>query len=373
MGSNKMKIGILTLPLRDNYGGILQAFALQKFLKDRGHEVVLIDRQFNEKPFEYFRVVLKKLFFPNKIEKQREMEQVREKVSYFIDKYVSPKTEPFRSSTALNKGISKYDFDAVIVGSDQVWRADYTKEMTKDYFLDFIQGSKTIRASYAASFGKDKWDENYEFKDDITTLLQKFNAISVREDSGIEICKTVFNVDSAQHIDPTLLLSPTDYANLVKNEDEPVRKENLLIYMLDINKDKQLVIDTIAKQIDGKPFSINKPIVDQTASLEQKIYPTVTNWLKGFSDAKYVITDSFHGTIFSLLYNKPFIVYGNQSRGLTRFYSILKKVKLENRVILQNADLKSEIINQEIDWDYVNEIFKKEKIKTDSYFKKLGL
>ena len=373
MGSNKMKIGILTLPLRDNYGGILQAFALQRFLKDRGHEVVLIDRQFNEKPFEYFRVVLKKLFFPNKIEKQREMEQVREKVSYFIDKYVSPKTEPFRSSSSLNKGISKYDFDAVIVGSDQVWRADYTEEMTKNYFLDFIKSSSTIRASYAASFGKDKWDENYEFKDAITALLQKFNSISVREDSGVNICKTVFNVESSQHVDPTLLLYPQDYAHLVKNENEPERKENLLIYMLDINKDKQLVIDTIAEQMNGTPFSINKPVIDESASVEQKIYPTVTNWLKGFSDAKYVITDSFHGTIFSLLHNKPFIVYGNQSRGLTRFYSILKKVKLENRVILQNADLKSEIINQEIDWDYVNEVLNKERKRSDDFFNELGI
>ena len=373
MGLNNMKIGILTLPLRDNYGGILQAFALQKFLSDRGHEVILINRQFNQKPFEYFRVLLKKLFFPKKIEKQREIEQVREKVDYFIEKYIHPKTEPFKSSSSLERGISKYNLDAIIVGSDQVWRVDYTKEMTKNYFLDFIKSNKIIRASYAASFGKDRWDENYEFKDAIKSLLQKFNKISVREDSGIEICKTVFNVDSSQHIDPTLLLFPTDYANLVKNENEPERNENLLIYMLDIDKDKQLVIDTIAKKIDGSPFSINKPIVDQSASIEQKIYPTVTNWLKGFSDAKYVITDSFHGTIFSLLHNKPFVVYGNKSRGLTRFYSILKKVKLENRVILKNAELKSEIINQEIDWGFVNEVLNKERARSDSFFKELGL
>ena len=90
-----MKIGILTLPLHDNYGGILQAYALQKYLVDRGHEAILIDRRFNKKLSAPISNVIKKLFFPGKIKKNQENEKIRRHVADFIDKYIQPKSEQF--------------------------------------------------------------------------------------------------------------------------------------------------------------------------------------------------------------------------------------------------------------------------------------
>ena len=112
----------------------------------------------------------------------------------------------------------------------------------------------------------------------------------------------------------------------------------------------------LLKELDIKPFQVNAEFNNckSELELEKRIYPTVTSWLKGFDDAKYVVTDSFHGCAFAILFNKPFIVYGNKERGMSRFNSLLKLFDLEDRLVYSVNEISDNKIYQEIDWGRVN-------------------
>lgn len=359
-----MKIGILTLPLHKNYGGILQAYALQNYLQKNGYEVILLDRQWDNVFFDHFKTVLKKVLIRKKMNSQKE---IGKHISYFVNKYIS-KTKVLDSEKKLMKTVDKLKLDAIVVGSDQVWRLEYTGAFSMNYFFDFLNDSNIKKLSYAASFGEDSWVHNSETTNNVKNLLSKFNAISVREDSSIDLCQKNFNVSVQHHIDPTMLLEKEDYINLTKLEKEPKSKGDILIYMLDINLDRQKTIDVICKHIKGTLFSVNVKSIDSNDKLENRIYPTVTSWLKGFQDAKFVITDSFHGSVFAILFNKPFIAYGNAGRGLSRFNSLFRMFGLENRFILKNSDLDINLLNEEIDWKSINAKLSTYRLNSKEFF-----
>ncbi|MGB5941520.1 MAG: polysaccharide pyruvyl transferase family protein [Leeuwenhoekiella sp.] len=373
MESKSKKVGTLTLPLHSNYGGLLQAYALQRYLKERGHVVFVIDRQFNKK-FTGPRVqLLKKTVFPSKWKREQEQKAISEKTDYFINKYIEPKTKSYFSSESMTSIVKEYELDALVVGSDQIWRLDYTNTMAKDYFQAFARNNSVQRLSYAASFGKEAWDQTEGLSNEIKSLIQNFDGVSVREDSGVEICNKNFHTEAKRHVDPTMLLKTEDYEQLAKAENESKKDGNILVYMLDIKEDRQRVINEVVNYKGGKIYSISKPVITSGMSLEEKKNPAVTSWIQGFIDAEYVVTDSFHGTVFSLLFNKPFIVYGNKERGLTRFYSMLKAVGLEDRIILSSKEFTPKLLHAKIDWEVVNAELEKERSRTDEYFEQLGL
>jgi hypothetical protein len=361
------KIGILTLPLHKNYGGLLQAYALQKYLNDNGYEAILINRQWNIGVLGHFKGFVKKLLFRGKIETKREIEK---NTSYFTTKYIT-KTPAIHSDRKLKKVVNDLALDVIVVGSDQVWRLEYISAFCMNYFFDFLSNtSKTKKISYAASFGEATWNQSQEITDEVKKLLSEFNAISVREDSSIGLCKNNFDVDVKHHVDPTMLLTPNDYINLVKAEREPDSKGDVLIYMLDIDSDRQKTIDVVCDTIKGTPFSVNVKSVNLNDALPDRIYPTVTSWLKGFQDAKFVITDSFHGSVFAILFNKPFIAYGNVGRGLSRFNSLFTMFGLEDRFILKHNDLDLNLLDEKVDWEQVNSKLQNQRLKADVFFKK---
>ena len=360
-----MRVGILTLPLHKNYGGILQAYALQKYLHYKGYEVILLDRQWNKSYLDYLKELLKKALFRKKINAGK---QIGKHSSYFIRKYFN-KTKIINSEIELKKEVDKLNLDAIIVGSDQVWRLEYTKDFSMNYFFDFLTESDVKKISYAASFGEDSWKHSEEITKKVSQLLSKFNAISVREDSSIQLCKENFDVSVEHHIDPTMLLTADDYKELIDIENEPKSKGDVLVYMLDVNNDKQKTIDAVVNTIGGSAFSVNVKSTNPNDKLEDRIYPTVTSWLKGFQDAKFVITDSFHGCVFSIIFNIPFIAYGNVGRGLSRFDSLFRMFGLENRFILEFNDLDLNLIKENVDWALINSklaVFRKD---SEEYFK----
>lgn len=184
-----MRICILTQPLHTNYGGLLQAYALQAILKQMGHEVWTEDRKWkrplivNVKQLIARLIKYKGLYYPT----DRQEQYMAQKTIPFIRKYITT-TEPISSNT--KKELRKYHFDAYLVGSDQVWRPIYSYCLS-NYFLDFTIGQHVKRIAYAASFGTSKW----EFTEGQTTrcaaLAKQFDAISVREDSGVVLCKKI--------------------------------------------------------------------------------------------------------------------------------------------------------------------------------------
>jgi hypothetical protein len=203
-----------------------------------------------------------------------------------------------------------------------------------DAFLKFQEHSVMKRIAYAASFGTDEWEYTDEEMIACAYLLRKFDAVSVREKSAIEICKNKLGChDAIQTVDPTLLLTKQDYMRLVENAHIQFSPGNLMCYVLDDTEEKQMLIKRIAKERGLIPFYANSKIADASAPQSERIQPRVEQWLRGFMDAEFVITDSFHACVFSILFHKPFVVIGNKERGYSRFESLLKSIGLENRLV----------------------------------------
>lgn len=357
-----MKIGILTLPLHTNYGGILQAYALQTALERMGHNVVVFDTKKTLKEPLSPLVYAKRLGY--KLLKDRSTRIMHERHHNRTFPIIAQHTQRF-AEKYINRyiiesllKIDKNDFDAIIVGSDQIWRPIYFctpfKAKAENAFLDFTKGWNIKRISYAASFGVEHW----EYSEDETLVcreaISKFDAVSVREDIAVRQCQEYFGV-SAQHVlDPTMLLDKEDYISLILKEEEPKSKGSLFEYILDLSPEKKNIIDAVAKKTNLLPFAV-KP--SDKGQLEERVYPSVTAWLRAFMDAEFVVCDSFHGVVFSIIFNKPFIVIGNEKRGMARFSSLLKMYSLEARMISSISQI--DICEKTIDWENVNNIRKR--------------
>ncbi|MBO2607078.1 polysaccharide pyruvyl transferase family protein [Shewanella algae] len=368
-----MKVAILTQPLHNNYGGLLQAFALQYYLKNQGHDVLTVDFVWNHKQ-RYFGI---KTIIGNAIRKYllrrplNSIYPVTDEQKRVIGQHTNRFTaEHIRTTQKIHSVaefsyIKQYGFSAYIVGSDQVWRPAYSPGM-EAFFLSFLSNEEnTKRIAYAASFGIDNCDEfNAEQLAEYAPLLQRFDAVGVREDSAVDLCKLHFGARAEHVIDPTLLLDKEIYCDLVAQDNIPASKGNMMVYVLDKALEKQLIIQKVASERGLTPFTVMPE--------QNGIYPPVTQWLRGFMDAEYVVTDSFHGVAFSIIFNKPFIAIGNHDRGLARFTSILKMFGLEQRLIFSSTELSSELINQPIDFATVNQL-KTEKQQIATAFLKQAL
>ena len=357
-----MKIGILTLPLHTNYGGILQAYALQTVLERMGHNVEVIDKSryrflpFYKKPFIYVYRILLKVFLRKNIKIQLEKyynECIdRDKITQiytrpFIDKYIHQKhIEKFSE-------IKQNDFDAIVVGSDQIWRTIYANlffQSTTAAYLDFAQKWDNLkRIAYAASFGTDLWEYSKENTKKCSNLIGLFNAVSVREKNGISLCCENLNYKSAiQVLDPTLLLDASDYERLFRKKMNNEKKGTLFCYILDPNEIKNSIIKKCEQKYNLKAFHVNSRVDDWNAPIGERIQPPVEEWLRGIADADFVITDSFHACAFSIIFKKQFLVIGNEKRGLSRFTSFLDMFDLKDRLIVDktpNDNLKCHEIN----------------------------
>jgi hypothetical protein len=351
-----MKIAVLTYNFNNNYGGMLQAYAMLETLKRLNHtpELLLVPSIDLSKKAR-FKHLLKKYFFSylsNKWKDNGQKSKIEKHTHYFIEKYITPKTKPIYTKNHFSK-ITNNNYDAYLVGSDQVWRARVYRYI--DYaFFGFVKSDEPIFMSYAASFGVDTWDYTEEQTSRFKTQIQRFNGIAVREDSGVELCKQYFDKEAIHVLDPTMLLDADDYRKIIKQENEPNHPGKLLTYILDVNEDKQSIIDLASKELGFESFKVNLKPTAQMNSLEDKTYPTVTAWLKGFDNAEYVITDSFHGCVFAILFNKPFIAYGNKARGMARFNSLLRMFGLEDRLVVSKEEANIAKIKQKIDWESVN-------------------
>lgn len=357
-----MKIGILTQPLYTNYGGLVQCYALQTVLQRMGHETIVLQREFNRKysfvgGCVYYAKHLVKMLLGRReswhyVVSQERRDYIAKNTYQFIEKNINPRTEHIYTTEKLAETVDSLNLDAIIVGSDQVWRPYYSPCIS-NYFLDFLpDGSRIKRISYAASFGGDNWAFSSEQTKQCTALLQKFDAVSVREESAIKLCKEHFGVDAVQALDPTLLLNAEDYINLCPENKN--NRGNLFCYVLDKTPQKQDIINRIASETGKQPFESMPALPPDTYNLygdiDKCVYPPVEDWLSAFNEADMVVTDSFHGTVFSIIFNKPFFVIGNESRGLARFQSLLSLFGLEDRLITS----KNVNITCVINWEEVN-------------------
>lgn len=371
------KIAILTLPFNNNYGGLLQSYALQRYLIGRGHEVMVITNLQSNIDEVNLKLRIKKIIKIIIGKEKRDNERMKT-ISKNMAEFVTDNmnfTKPMYEEKDLQL-LEEYNFDTYIVGSDQVWRFDYTGNDFSKYFFNFLKSDSIKRISFAASFGIDNWTKNESETKVLATLLNKFNAISVREKSGVSLCKDNLGITPKHLLDPVFLLDIKDYQKLIHNKENPKKSFNengLLVYMLDLNEDKKKVINLISNTIKEEPFSVGVQQENKGKFNQEMVYPPVSDWIEGFIKAKYILTDSFHGCAFAILFNKPFIVYGNASRGMTRFKSLLDSFNLESRFISNSEDLSNELITEKIYFDNTNEIIFQYKKNTNAFFEGVNI
>lgn len=353
-----MRISILTQPLHINYGGTLQAYALQVVLKKMGHEVETINYVWKDSSdFKKILSFYKKKFLnrsPKYFFFNKELQYISRYHASFISKSINL-SKKIENSVLLSKYFEEKKFDVVIVGSDQVWRRDYSPKI-ENFFLDFLENNNQIKKiAYAASFGLELWQFSKNEDILIKNLMKKFNYISVREDSAVDLCKKFLNLDVGHVLDPTLLLTKNDYMKFVNSD---VECGGVFSYILDNNEVIMQKVEGVCKILNKKNFICmpkshykHKLLVDD---LEDFVYPKIEEWITSFYKADYVITDSFHGTVFSIIFNKPFISLCNNERGAARFKSVLKIFNLEDRLIDTQQLIDMSIIAKPIDYDLIN-------------------
>ena len=373
-----MKIGILTLPLHRNYGGILQAYALQTILQRMGHGVVV----FNKDRFLHFSLFRQMLSFSKYC--------IRSIFTSHKVKYISPREyneqlwlREQNLMTFIKNDIKTInvkhlnsdvpdDIDAIVVGSDQVWRRPYFMSLystkIENAFLEFLQSKNIIRLAYAASFGTDVWEYSDDETQRCASLLKLFDAVSVRENSGVQLCENKLGrTDVECLLDPTMLLTKEDYIRLVVDSNTAKSKGNLLCYILDNNDAKQSLINKIASERNLNAFRIFASLKEKDGKDSEPL-PSIAQWLRGFLDSEFVITDSFHACVFSIIFNKPFLVIGNRERGIARFETLLSTFSLTKNMIFDVTDYDST-------YGYnvrpqVNDLLEKERYKSMQFLKR---
>lgn len=313
-----MRIGILTHPQGANYGGILQCYALSTYLKKLGHTPIVIRRESDRGFFLWtlIRVILKALHFPryytpNACDKTR-------LIRPFVERHLE-RTHPIRSQKKMKNICEEYKLDAVIVGSDQVWRADYAMNFGYNYFLDFVP-SNVKKISYAASFGLSDWQYDLEQTNRIKHLLSSFSGVSVREENAVCLCEENLCITPKWLLDPTMLLKVEDYERIIS--PRIIKDKYIFVYWLG---DKSLV---------SKDIEIYKKqgyeIVDINLRDERE-QESVEDWLSYIYYADCIITDSFHGCVFSILFRKRFVVRLNKSGGTSRLESLFKMMEISTQ------------------------------------------
>lgn len=353
-----MKIGILTLPLHANYGGLLQAYALQTVLERMGHNVVVFDSPNHmhisglKKCIAYPKRCVDKYLLGKNIKITRETTFNRE--TKIIRKYVQPFTDKYihRYEVTSFECLHNKDFDALIVGSDQIWRPVLFKKI-EDAFFNFAQDWNVKRIAYAASFGVDNWEYSQEQTLQCKKLVKMFDAVSVREKSGIGLCQTKLGRNDTQWVlDPTMLLDKKDYLSLINSSKTGKSEGQLFYYILDATPLKMSIVDALSSKHNLKSFKESAPIDNFTLAAEMRVQPPVEKWLAAFRDADFVVTDSFHACVFSILFQKQFVVIGNQFRGSTRMQSLLEMFGLSARLV---GNIEEAKLLDDIDYNAISE------------------
>ena len=311
-----MKIGLLNLPIDDNYGGNLQRYALVKVVQDMGHEVTHLLTMRHVKPLKktgvvaFLKRLVKWIVLYNKCPFGAENVLDYSLVRSFYDKYIKH-TIPIFDDQSIHKFNS---FDAYIVGSDQVWRKKIVNPYQLNTFmLDFVK-DPAKKIAYAVSLGNSKPELSANEADSIKRYYSQFSAVSVREKSALDILNEYrwTNPKAEWLVDPTLLLKKEDYLEVVNSAETSRMEGDMFCYILDSTKEKMDFIEHEAISQNMKPFITGLHKI----SIEQ--------WLRNFNDAEFIVTDSYHGFVFSMIFNKPVKLFLNEFRGNTRFESLFE-------------------------------------------------
>lgn len=351
-----MRIGILTITPNIGFGGNLQAYALKCVLEQMGHQVNIIQytryRTLEDKTKFFLKNLCKRIIRKQFVCLSYNSEYAfrRQRLYQFhIDNLNF--TREISKPKELQKLINN-SFDTVIVGSDQVWRPKYVYGIENYFFANIKHRIKKI--AYAVSFGVDNWEFSPSQTEECKRLLRHFKYVSVREKSGINLIRERLDYDGPIYcdLDPTLLADKNIYNKFIS--DAHRNHKYIFSYILDKNQDKQNFVELIGKETSQPILNFNTNAENSNAPLQERIAPAIEEWLSDLYYSNYVVTDSFHGCVFAIIFNKPFIVYVNKERGAERFKSLLSDYELLDRLCYDTCNIQANIINKPIDWSHVN-------------------
>lgn len=371
-----------------NHGGIIQGWALQTTLQNMGHHVV---RAHVPMPTKYpphklhllwkiaKRIRRKYIIGDKSIEI---FEEFRRNNLRYIPNHILLRFIKKHIHTVIANSLSELngeDYDAVIVGSDQIWRRRYAhgqkflteKSSCDNSFLAFTNDWKCKRMAYAASIGVDYWEYTDEETKVFKPLIKAFDAISVREDSAVYLVHRYLDSSvPVEHVlDPTLLIEKKEYIKLFNEINEPSHTGEILLYILDKSEEKENILNFIKKNTGLNSFRVNNiEYYNHNLPPKERVQPSMTSWLRGFHDASMVVTDSFHACVFSIIFEKPFYAILNETRGATRIYSLLNIFGLQDRIIHSPEEFNT--ISKEINWNRIREIKKEWKEKSLDFLQK---
>lgn len=364
MKIGKNKVGIITLNGYFNYGNRLQNYALQEVVKNEGYEVetILVEiPQSRKNIIGKIKSALKEVLIPyirKDIVENRKYHKIRTRRFYdFTQKYIKESSYKISNNAKTPEEIES--FYAFITGSDQVWNPLYNMQ-TSAYFLTFAPKHKRI--SYAASFGIAELPNESIAK--YKKWLSEFNQISIREEAGAKIVQNLTGRDVEVVLDPTLLLTREKWLEVSKKHENKPNNKYLLTYFLgevsQLNREKILKI--------AKEDSLE--IVDLSNINDKNVYTAdPSEFIDYINDASVFITDSFHGSVFSIILEKPFAVLergGSKKSMNSRIETLLTIFNLKDRMWENISNLNN---IKDVDYSNVNNILEKERKKSLDFIK----
>lgn len=367
-----MKIGIITFwTTQDNYGQIAQLYAMQVYLRKLGHDPYLIryidkfDKPLTYKERSKFNRLLgvilnpQKIFFYLKNKKNAKItEDLNNTHNRFFDEF---KENYIKKSEVLYNSFNDLkhnppEADVYICGSDMIWNEFVTNEA---YLLNF--GQKNIKKiAFAPSFAKSSVSN--DFIDKLKPFIKNFDYVGVREKSGIEICKKAGYANAEWVPDPTMLLTQDDYIKDLKLKDS--NEKYIFVYLL--GYELELDIDDIYKFANARNLKVRYVASQFRVDSHEKIYPRVEDWFEEIKNAEYIFTNSFHCCVISLIFNKNFLfipLLGHTSENNERIYSLFSDFSIDR-------EYKGDIlkIDEEMNWELINENFNKKQERINSLF-----
>lgn len=360
------RLSVISHPFRGNYGGMLQAYALQEVLKRLGGSVRVLDLEEAAFAGELGMKRVRRLCFIARLLRRMGLRMKRRHVRAFQLRMGREFAARFVERAPLGPDQAAWesffaDTDACIVGSDQVWRAGEARGCSDVPFFFLKYAPAAVRArsiSYAASFGTDVWEGTPDETAESAALLRDFRAVSVREHSGIALCRDALGrSDALQMPDPTLLAEEHDYRRIIESAgvDPSPSRPYLVDYILDAAPEKRRLIRTAAQAAELQ--DTRALMFTRTGRADGAMQPySVGEWLHTIRHAALMVTDSFHGCVFSIIFNTPFICIPNGARGNSRFETLLRTYGLEDRILSPDAteaDI-ARLCAAPIDWATVN-------------------
>lgn len=340
--NKKYDIGIVGIYTVDNFGGALTYYALYHTIEDLGYSALMIERpkESNHKPGST------KLY-------------TEDPYPEYAKAKIYDKKEQM---TELNDCC-----DTFLVGSDQLFNNFLYNQFGKWVTLDWVEDNKR-KIAYAASFGHDFIWHPEETRAEMSYFMKKFDAFSVREESGIEICNKDFGIDAEWVLDPVFLCEKKYYDELVEKSGYAFPEQFIGAYILDLSKDRQNIIEEVSNKLKLS-YSIFsemnwKDLPRNGWTLEIEDSKFINDRIRNIAKCNFFIADSFHGICIAIIYRKNFIAILNEKRGASRFKTILGKLGLMNRVVKDySALLDNKDIFNPIDYDEVYKKLNKEKLR----------